>query len=78
MVDKERFSKLINEIERHLKHLDELRKIDFETFHSDWRTFDLVNRKLHLVIQAALNLGESIIAEYGFANLILIKTSPEF
>lgn len=66
MVDKEKLAKLIRELQKHTNHLKELKKTDFETFTADWKVFELVNRKLHLALQATLDLGESIISEFNF------------
>lgn len=57
MVDKEKLVKYIQELERYLKHLDELQKYSQEEFLSNWRVYDLIDRKLHLILETFLTLG---------------------
>lgn len=66
MVDKEKLAKYIQELERHLGHLAELQKYKKGMFLSDWKVYDLVDRKLHLALETFLTLGEMIIGEFNF------------
>lgn len=66
MIDKEKIAKYIQELELYLKHLSELQRHKKEEVLSDWRIYDLVDRKLHLAIESFLVLREMIISEFGF------------
>lgn len=66
MVDKEKLAKYIQELETYLKHLAELQKYKEEEVLSDWKIYDLVDRKLHLALETFLTLGEMVISEFGF------------
>jgi uncharacterized protein YutE (UPF0331/DUF86 family) len=66
MIDKEKIAKYIQELERYLLHLKELQKYKKEEFISDWKIYDLVDRKLHLSLETFLSLGEMIIEEFNF------------
>lgn len=66
MVDKEKLTKYVQELEIYLKQLKELQGYDKEKFLSDWKIYDLVDRKLHLALETFLTLGEMIISEFGF------------
>lgn len=66
MVDKEKLTKYIQELEVYLKQLSELQKYDKKEFLADWKIYDLVDRKLHLALETFLTLGEMIISEFGF------------
>lgn len=66
MVDKEKLAKYILELEQYLKHLIELQKYNKEEFLSNWKIYDLVDRKLHLALETFLTIGEMIISEFGF------------
>jgi len=66
MIDKEKFAKIINDLEDYLRKLSELQRHDLKSFLSDWKIHDLVERNLQLAIQATLDLGEMIISEFCF------------
>lgn len=66
MVDKEKLTKYIQELELYLRHLAELQNYKQDKFLSDWKIYDLVDRKLHLALETFLTLGEMIIGEFGF------------
>jgi len=66
MIDKEKFAKIINDLEAYLKKLTELQKYNLKPFLSDWKIHDLVERNLQLAIQTTLDLGEMIISEFNF------------
>jgi uncharacterized protein YutE (UPF0331/DUF86 family) len=64
MVDSERLARYIRELETYVKQVQELQKIRKKEFLSDWRIYDLVDRKLHLVLETFLSIGEIIISEF--------------
>ena len=66
MTDKEKLVKYINQLEIYLSHLKKLQKYPREKFLANWEIYDLADRKLHLVIENVLNIGEMIISEFGF------------
>lgn len=66
MVDKDRLAKYIQELAGYLKHLAQLQKHPEEEFLSDWKIYDLADRKLHLALETFLTIGEMIISEFGF------------
>jgi uncharacterized protein YutE (UPF0331/DUF86 family) len=66
MVDKPRLAKYLDEIETYLKHLKELQKYSLGDFLSDWKIYDLVDRKLHLTLESFLTIGEMLISEFSF------------
>lgn len=63
MVDREKLAKYILELERYIEQLKELKHYNREEFLSDWKIYDLVDRKLHLVLETYLAIGEIIIGE---------------
>lgn len=66
MVDKEKLSKNIRELENYLKQLGELQQVDKDKFINDWRTYYQMDRCLHLSLETFLSLGEMIISEFKF------------
>lgn len=66
MVDKPRLAKYLDEIETYLKHLNELQQYSLSDFLSDWKIYDLVDRKLHLTLESFLTIGEMLISEFSF------------
>lgn len=66
MVDSERLARYIRDLETYLKQAQELQKTDKKELLSDWRIYDLVDRKLHLILETFLSIGEVIISEYKF------------
>lgn len=68
MVDKEKLAQYIQELETYLKHLEELQKYPKEKILSEWKIYDLVDRKLHLAVETFLTLGEIVISEFGFSK----------
>lgn len=66
MVDKEKIAKYIQDLERYISQLKELQEYGEEDFVSDWKIYDLADRKLHLALETFLTLGEMIIGEFNF------------
>lgn len=66
MVDEEKLAKYIQELEIYLKHLAELQEYKAGEVLSNWKIYDLVDRKLHLALETFLTLGETVIGEFGF------------
>ena len=64
MVDKEKIAKYIQELEIYLEQIKELQELNKEDFLNDWRNYDLVDRKLHLILETYLSIGEMIISEF--------------
>ena len=66
MVDKARLTKYLDAIETYLRQLKELRQYPLNDFLSDWKIYDLVDRKLHLTLESFLTIGEMLIGEFSF------------
>lgn len=66
MVDKDKIIKYLQNLELYLDHLRELQAFELKQFLSDWKIYDLVDRKLHLTLETTLNLGEMLISEFGY------------
>lgn len=66
MVDSEKIAKYIRDLEIHINHARELQKVKKEDFLNNWRIYDLVDRKLHLILEAFLSIGEMVISEFKF------------
>ena len=66
MVDSEKLMRYIRELETYIKHAQELQKISKQKFLSDWKVYDLVDRKLHLILETFLSIGEIAISEFKF------------
>jgi len=60
MVDSEKLARYIRELETYIKQAKELQKISKQKFLSDWKVYDLVDRKLHLILETFLSIGERI------------------
>jgi len=66
MVDKEKLAKYIRDLELYLNQIAELQKSDKQEFLRNWKVYDLAERKLHLVLETYLSIGEMVISEFGF------------
>lgn len=65
MVDKEKITRYILELENYIKQLKEFEKIKRKDFIRDWKIYHLVERCLHLSIETFLSLGNIIISEFS-------------
>lgn len=66
MVDKEKLAKYIEQLEDYLNKINNLKNISKESFLSNWKEYQLVDRILHLALETFLNIGEMIISEYNY------------
>lgn len=66
MVDSEKLMRYIAELENHIRHALELQKIDRQEFVSNWKVYELAERKMHLIFETFLSIGEMIISEFNF------------
>lgn len=64
MVDKEKIAKLLRDIEVYLQQSEELQRIDKTEYMNNWKVYDLVDRKLHLLLETFLSIGDMIISEF--------------
>lgn len=64
MVDKEKLAKLLRDLEIYLQQAEELQKIEKGEYINDWKVYDLVERKLHLLLETFLSIGDMIISEF--------------
>ena len=63
MVDRDLVLRKIADVERYLQQLTGYRQIDLETYQSDWKTQRIVERTLHLTIEACMDLADHIVAD---------------
>lgn len=77
MVDREKLTKYIRELEMYLGQTGELQGVSKEKFLSDWKTYHLVDRQLHLILETFLSIGEMIISEAGFKKPDAYKDIPK-
>ncbi len=63
MVDKEKLAKLLRDLEVYLQQSEELQKVDKGEYLNNWKIYDLVDRKLHLLMETFLSIGDMIISE---------------
>jgi uncharacterized protein YutE (UPF0331/DUF86 family) len=66
MVDRERLARYIRELETYLHQVAELQHVEKQVFLKDWKVHDLAERKLHLILETYLSIGDTIISEYSF------------
>lgn len=77
MVDSEKLTKYIRELEVYLGQIQQLQKIGKEEFLRDWKVYDLVDRKLQLILETFLSIGEMIISECGFKKPDAYRDIPK-
>lgn len=66
MVDKQKLARLIAELKDNLAQIKELQKIRKDKYISDWHIHDLADRKLQVIIELYLSIGDSIISEFKY------------
>ncbi len=64
MVDKEKLAKLLRDLEVYLQQSEELQEVDKVEYLNNWKVHDLVDRKLHLLLETFLSIGDMIISEF--------------
>ena len=63
MVDRDLVLRKIADAEQYLQQLAGYRQIDLDSYRSDWRTQRLVERTLHLTIEACMDGADHIVAD---------------
>lgn len=63
MVDRDLVLRKIADLEQYLQQLAGYRQIDLESYRSDWKTRRIVERTLHLTIEACMDLADHIVAD---------------
>lgn len=63
MVDRDLILRKVAEVERYLQQLAGYREIDLEAYQNDWKTQRIVERTLHLTIEACMDLADHIVAD---------------
>lgn len=63
MVDRDLVLRKIADLEQDLQQLAGYREIDLESYRSDWKTQRIVERTLHLTIEACMELADHIVAD---------------
>jgi len=63
VVDRELVLRKIAEVEQYLQQLADYRQIDLESYQHDWKTQRIVERTLHLTIEACMDLADHIVAD---------------
>ena len=63
MVDRELLLRKAVALEQYLTELEEFRNLEPETYRGDWKTQRIVERSLHLAIEACLDLADHLIAD---------------
>jgi len=56
------FAKHLDELNKYLGYLKQLKKHSNKTVLNDWQVYGLIERYLHLAIESAFSLGEQIIS----------------
>jgi uncharacterized protein YutE (UPF0331/DUF86 family) len=65
VVDRELVLRKVADIDRYLGELAEYRGIAPEKYAADWKTQRIVERTLHLIVEAAMDLADHFIADRG-------------
>jgi len=63
VVDRELLLRKAVALEQYLTELEEFRNLEPETYRGDWKTQRIVERSLHLAIEACLDLADHLIAD---------------
>jgi len=66
MVDSDKLTKFIRELENYLLQIKELQKLEKQKYLDDWRTYYQVDRCLHLSLETFLSISEMVISEFKF------------
>jgi len=63
VVDRDLVLRKLAEVERYLGELAEYRGLDRAAYTSDWKTQRIVERTLHLAIEACMDIADHIVAD---------------
>lgn len=63
MVDRELVLRKLADIERYLGELSQFRGIDAAAYAADWKTQRIVERTLHLAIEASMDVADHLVAD---------------
>jgi uncharacterized protein YutE (UPF0331/DUF86 family) len=63
MVDRDLILRKIADVEQYLQQLAAYRQIDADAYRSDWKTQRIVERTLHLTIEACMDVADHIVAD---------------
>ena len=63
MVDRDFVLRKLADVERYLGELSEFRDIDQAAYASDWKTQRIVERTLHLAIEACMDVADHLVAD---------------
>lgn len=63
MVDRDLVLRKLADIDRYRRELSEFRNIDAAHYAADWKTQRIVERSLHLAIEAAMDVADHLVAD---------------
>lgn len=63
MVDRDLILRKVADVEQYLQQLAGYRQIDADAYRSDWKTQRIVERTLHLTIEACMDVADHIVAD---------------
>ncbi len=63
MVDRDLILRKLSNIEAYLSQLAPYRDLDLATYQHDWKTQRIVERTLHLAIEASMDVADHIVAD---------------
>ena len=63
MVDRDLVLRKIADLDQYLQQLGGYRKIELDEYRTDWKTQRIVERTLHLAIEACMDLADHIVAD---------------
>lgn len=63
MVDRDLVLRKLADVERYLGELGEYRGLDVAAYTSDWKTQRIVERTLHLAVEACMDIADHIVAD---------------
>jgi uncharacterized protein YutE (UPF0331/DUF86 family) len=66
MVDRILIEKILGDIRTNVRDLEKAKDITWEVYRSDVRTRRFVERTLHLMIEACIDVAQHIISDEGF------------
>jgi len=63
VVDRDLVLRKIANIEQYLRQLSDYRQMDVHAYQADWKTQRIIERTLHLVIEACMDVADHIVAD---------------
>ncbi len=63
MVDRDLVLRKIADVDQYLQQLADYRQIDLDSYQHDWKTQRIIERTLHLTIEACMDLADHIVAD---------------